>query len=82
MTGPVAVLVADGDPIMIDGPVLSVSNVLDGPAERAPFPPLSAAVPAAIDIPRVPSPVMELMVTVREVKPDPDTPMVPVAFPI
>lgn len=45
------------------------------------FPALSLAVPAAIEIPNVPLPVMPEMATVYEV-PEPDKPTVPLAVPV
>jgi hypothetical protein len=69
--------------IVIVGDMLSTSKVALGSTPRYEgFPPESVAVPGPMEMERVPSPVMELMVTVRAVNPDPDTPMVPVAFPV
>ena len=59
-----------GAPIEIVGAVLSTVKVALGPAAGARLPARSEAVPAAIEIPSVPLPVMPLMVTVR-VRPDP-----------
>jgi len=56
-------------------------NVVDGPDAGAVLPARSDAVPAAIEIPNVPVPVMPEMVTVRVV-PEPETPMVPDAPPV
>ena len=67
--------------LVIVGGVLSTVNVPLGPAAVALFPATSVAVPAAIDIPRVPSPVMELIVTVRVV-PVSLTPRAPLAVPV
>src|SRR5436190_1762464 len=68
----------DGAP----GAVLSTVNVVLGPAAGALFPAVSVAVPAAMEMPSVPSPVMLESVTVR-VLPVPVTPtvaLVPLAF--
>ena len=54
------------------GAVLSTMNVPLGPAAGARLPARSEAVPAAMDIPNVPLPVMPLIVTVR-VRPEPLT---------
>ncbi len=54
------------------GAVLSTVNVALGPAAGARFPAKSVAVPAAIEMPSVPSPVMPERVTVR-VRPLPVT---------
>src|SRR6266516_2372558 len=66
------------------GAVLSTVKVVLGPAAGAVLPAVSLAVPAAIEIPSVPSPVIPERVTVRVVVPLPDTatvaPAVPVAF--
>ena len=63
------------------GAVLSTMKVALGPAAGARLPARSEAVPAAIEIPREPSPVMLLMVTVR-VRPEPETLSVPLAVPV
>ena len=63
------------------GPVLSTIKVELGPAAAAKLPALSDAVPAASEIPSEPSPVMELIVTVRVV-PEPVTATVPEALPV
>ena len=60
------------------GAVLSAKKVALGPAAAAVLPARSLAVPAAIEMPSVPSPVMPERVTVR-VLPDPLIPTVPVA---
>ncbi|MNI97634.1 hypothetical protein D3C73_1563160 [compost metagenome] len=44
--------------------MLSTTNIADGPAVGARFPALSFAVPAAILIPSVPSPLIPTKVTV------------------
>ncbi len=62
------------------GGVLSTLKVPLGPAAEAVFPAVSEAVPAAIEMPRLPSPVMLESVTVR-VLPVPLTPIVAVAVP-
>ena len=63
----------------ITGPVLSTINVVLGPAAGAVFPDESDAVPAAMLIPSVPSPVIPLIVIVLVVVPVPDTATVPVS---
>ena len=80
-TGPFRVTLLDGPLIPIVGPELSTAKVALGPEAGAVFPARSAAVPAAIEIPKVPSPVMLLMVTVREL-PVPLMPMLPLAVPV
>ena len=62
--------------------LLSTITVLLGPADGAVLPAASLAVPAAIVMPNVPSPVMLLIVTVREVLSVPLTPMAPFAVPV
>jgi len=64
------------------GAVLSTVNVVDGPAAAALLPALSLAVDAAIDMPIVPSPVIDDTVTVRVEVPDPLTAAVPLAVPV
>ena len=61
---------------------MSTLKVVLGPAPGAVLPPASLAVPAAIDIPKVPSPVIPLIVTVLVVVPVPDTTTLPVAVPV
>ena len=56
-------------------------KVVLGPAAGARLPARSEAVPAAIEIPSVPLPVMPPMVTVR-VRPEPETLIVPLAVPV
>jgi hypothetical protein len=63
---------ADGAPMLIEGTVLSTLNVVLGPAAPAVLPAVSEAVPDAIEMPNVPSPVMLESVTVRVV-PEPVT---------
>ena len=63
------------------GAVLSTVNVVLGPAAGARLPAVSEAVPAAMEIPMVPSPVMAERVTVRVV-PVPDTPTVAFVVPV
>ena len=77
MTGP-SVALAGAATV---GPVLSTVKVALGPAAGARLPARSEAVPAAIEIPREPSPVMLPMVTVR-VRPEPETLSVPLAVPV
>ena len=64
--------------MLIVGETLSTTNVALGPAAGAKLPALSVAVPAAMVIPKVPSPVIELMVTVR-LLPVPVTAIIPEA---
>src|SRR6185369_993921 len=66
---------------VIAGGVLSTMNVALGPAAGALLPAVSEAVPAAMEIPIVPSPVVFVMVIVRVV-PEPDTRTVPFAVPV
>ena len=61
---------------------MSTVKVVLGPAPPAEFPAVSVAVPAAMEMPRVPSPVILEMVTVRLVVPLPDTDTEPVAVPV
>ena len=72
---------AEGAAMEIVGAVLSTVKVVLGPAAGARLPARSEAVPAAIEIPRLPLPVMLLMVTVR-VRPVPLTAIVPLAVPV
>ena len=65
----------------IVGPELSTVNVvLVAPGSVLPAP--SLALPAAMVIPRVPSPVIPLMVTVGVAVAPPVTAIFPVAFPV
>src|SRR6266516_4853379 len=64
------------------GGVLSTAKVVLGPAAGAMFPAVSVAVPAAIEIPRLPSPVMPERVTVRVVLLTVVTATVAVAVPV
>src|SRR5213083_3709749 len=63
------------------GALLSTVNVALGPAAGAVLPAVSVAVPAAMEIPRVPLPVRLESVTARVV-PVPDTPIDAVAVPV
>ena len=65
----------------IPGAVLSTVKVVLGPAAPAVFPAVSLAVPEAMEMPNVPSPLMLDSVTVR-VDPLPLTPTVAVAVPV
>ena len=65
----------------IVGAVLSTVNVVLALDAGAVLPAVSLAVPAAIEMPSVPSPEMLEIVTVRVV-PVPDTASVPVAVPV
>ena len=64
------------------GTVLSTVNVVLGPAAGTGAPARSVAVPAIIEIPSVPSPVIPEMVTVRAVAPEVETATVPLAVPV
>jgi hypothetical protein len=74
--------VTEGAEIAAAGAVLSAVKAELGPPEVAKFPALSMAVPAAIDIPNVPSPVMADIVTIRVVFPVPVTATVQLAVPV
>ena len=78
----VLVWVTDGAPMLIVGLVLSTMHValLLDPGDR--FPDRSLALPAAMEIARVPVPATELMVTVRVVPVPVDTATLPVAVPV
>ena len=67
--------------LVIVGSVLSTVKVVLGPAAGAVLPAVSVAVPAAMEIPRVPSPMMLESVTVRVV-PVPVMPTVALALPV
>ena len=64
------------------GGVLSTLNVALGPAVGAGLFDASVAVPAAREMPSVPSPAMFESSTVRVVVPVPDTPIDAVALPV
>ena len=81
MIGPLRVDVADGALRVMAGAVLSTINVVLGPAAAALLPAVSVAVPAATEMPIVPSPVILLIVTVR-VLPLPEIATVPLAVPV
>ena len=66
---------------VIAGGVLSTVKVALGPAAGAMLPAVSDAVPAAMEMPIVPSPTVLVMVTVRVV-PEPETKTVPLAVPV
>ena len=72
---------AEGALIVTEGGVLSTAKVSLGPAASAKRPTESTAVPAATEIPKVPSPVIPEIVTVR-VLPLPDTLTIPLAVPV
>ena len=74
-------MLTDGLPMAIVGAVLSTVKVVEADEAGAEFPARSVAVPAAIEIPNVPSPEILEIVTVRVV-PEPDTPTVPLAVPV
>ena len=64
------------------GKVLSTLNVADVPPASAGLLTASAAVPAGTVIPKVPSPVIPLSVTVRVAAPEPVTATVASAVPV
>ncbi len=82
LTEEVDVLLAEGDPNVIEGPKLSTVNVVLGPADGDKFPTLSDEVPLAIEMPKLPLPVILEIVTVLLVVPDPEIDMVPFAVPV
>ena len=63
------------------GDVLSTRNVALGPAAGARLPTVSEAVPALSESPKVPSPVIDEIVTIR-VLPEPETATAPLAVPV
>ena len=71
----------EGSEIERVGAILSTTKVALAADAGAVFPAVSKAVPAAIEIPSVPFPVMPEMVTVRAVLPVPLTLTVPAADP-
>ena len=81
VTGPPVVIMALSAPMLMVGAVLSTVKVVLGPDAGVVLPAGSLAVPAAMEMPNVPSPVILLMVTVR-VRPVPETPIVPFAVPV
>ena len=66
-------MLKEGAPIFTEGPELSTMNAADGPAAGARLLAASDAVPAAMLMATVPSPVQEERVTVRLVLPEPLT---------
>ena len=74
-------MLKEGAPIFTEGPELSTMNAADGPAAGARLPPLEA-LPAAMLMATVPSPVQVNNVTVRVVFPDPLTPFKQFAVPV
>ena len=62
--------------------MLSTVKVLLGPAEGAKLPAASDAVPAATEMPKVPSPVTPDRVTVAQAVPDPLTDTLALAVPV
>jgi hypothetical protein len=64
------------------GPVLSTIKVALGPAAAAVLPAASLAVFAAKEMPKVPLPVIALILTVLVAVPLPKTDTVPVAVPV
>ena len=81
VTGPEEVDVTDGDPITSDGTGFVTANVELAPVADA-EPVEFEAVPAAMEMPRVPLPVISDIVTVRVDVPDPLTETVPLAVPV
>ncbi|MCC6795760.1 MAG: hypothetical protein IT366_11640 [Candidatus Hydrogenedentes bacterium] len=81
-TGPVLVRMSDGSPMASVGAGFSTWTVVLGPAAVAMLPAASTAVPGAIDIPKVPFPVMFDIAIVRLFAPDSDTVMLPAAVPV
>ena len=79
--GPVSVEADEGEPIPTDGRVFATLKVPLGPTPGQ-LPELFDAVPDAMVMPSVPSPVMLDTVTVRLEVPLPDTPIVPFAVPV
>ena len=71
----------EGGLMVTVGGVFPTAKVPLGPAAEAKFPARSLAVPAAIEMPNVPSPVIPETVTVRVV-PLPLIPSVPLAVPV
>lgn len=72
----------DGADMDTVGGVLSTVKVVLAAGAAAVLPAVSEAVPAARVMPRVPSPVMPLIVTVLDPVPAPDTVAVPSAVPV
>ena len=64
------------------GSSLSTINEVLATEERAKLPILSEAVPLVIEMPIVPLPVIEEIVTVRLLSPVPETETVPLAVPV
>jgi len=81
VTGPVEAAVAEGVPTVSFGNVLATEKVVLGPA-AALLPLELFAVPEAMLIPRVPVPLIEDIVTVRELVPLPVTVTFPLAVPV
>ena len=73
---------AEGEPMVGVGGILSTLNVVDAAEAVAVLPSASVAVPATMVIPNVPSPVIELIVTVAPAAVTADTPTVPSAVPV
>jgi hypothetical protein len=81
LTGPLRAIGPEGALIVTVGAVLSAVKLTLGPAAGARFATVSVAVPAAIEMLNVPSPVMLEIVTMR-VAPVPLTLAVPPAVPL
>jgi hypothetical protein len=74
--------VVEGGPTDTVNPTVPTVKLVLAPGAGALFPAASVAVPAAILIPRDPVPVMEEMVMVRVLVPEPLTATVPLAVPV
>ena len=79
VTGPVFAFATLGALIEIVGGILSTLKVVEALDAAVVLPAASEATPAATVMPNVPSPVIELMVTVAPVAVTPETPIVPSA---
>ena len=74
-------LVAEGAEMTTVGAVVSTANGALGPVPGARLAAKSLAVPPPTEMPRVPSPLMPEIVTVRE-EPEPEMAIVPLAVPV
>src|SRR5687768_4492831 len=74
-------MLAEGADMLMLGAVLSTAKVLLGPAAGAKFPAVSLAVPAAMEIPKAPLPLILSLLAALPIS-LPDTPIVPVAVPV
>ena len=82
MTGPAVVKLSEGAPMLKSGDVLSAIKVALAEEPASMLPNASLDVAAAMVMPKVPSPVMELIVTVGVVVVPLLTETVPVAVPV